>query len=573
MITLLFTSFAVFSADFQGKKIIEIHQPTKTEIELPDHQTKDFGQDYYLRLVSDLIKSDQVVVSGRISEKQIQDTEELVWSGPVVPALEMKVDLQAMSFVTGSRGNRMFYGFDEKNEKIGIRNEFPVKSKATAASYFYHSFDAKGDLETGSLSGLDLGEGFSLDVIFAFLKVKFATYRTRMKLGLQFHAPVTGEWMNRSLDIKGKGYFYDVVGGYLGYYGGLAVARRDAWLKSFQSLVAGSAAEITKVLKSVPLTGVVHGVVNTSQGPRYLIGTGFSSGIKAGVLYSNASRTHVFEVEKSVSSGSICILKSGDPNAVQINMVLTEWDPDTGREIASLSQMQSDGSHQEVSLPDQNIPKTQLGDPALDHEKRPSLWTLIKRLATLPYRIYRYFHYDQKLKSKQSIYQGEPLLAVIDTGLNYNHKKLKNHLWVEKDVSDLRYGWDFVSGDARPYDDHYHGTEVSLAALSQMRGGKIMPLKVFNPWGVTSSDHLVRAMKFAATHGAKVVLTAWKTFVDAEALKVMKRIAEENDIVWITAGEGNDLQAAILAGQAAQMRKDHPQYTALEVEKALKKTN
>ncbi|MCM0604626.1 MAG: hypothetical protein KA715_00895 [Xanthomonadaceae bacterium] len=562
MIAILLISLSSFGAGkkpvasppipLRGKKIIEITEPQSVEIELPDYQIKDFGQDYYLRLVSGLIKTDQFVVLNQIAEKQTGDTDEFVWNGPVIPSAQMQVGLKAMSFVTGSRGSRMFYGFDEKNEKLGIKNDFPVKLNTQAYQYFYESFAPRGDTETGSLSGLDLGEGISLDVIFAFLKVKYATYRTRMKLDLTFASPSRGEAINRTLDIKAKGYFYDVVGGYLGYYGGLSVARRDAWLKIFNELVTQSQIEITKMLDSMPLTGMLNEIVNTSRGTRYLVGTGLHSQIQKGVQYTNSDLSHVFEVEKSVSSGVICILKSGDPKSVQRNMLLSEWSPEALSQVASLAQMQKT-ANAEVNLPDQNIPKTKLGDPSLDNEDRPSLWTLVKRFFTLPYRILRYFEYDQKLKSKQTIYNGEPLVAVIDTGLNYNKKQLENHLWISPLKNDSRYGWDFISGDSRPFDDHYHGTDVSLAALSQMQNGKIMAIKAFNPWGVTSSDHLVRSMKFAISNGARVVLTAWKTFVDAEALKEMEKLAFENGVTWIRPGEKeSDHDAAIRAGIAAQ---------------------
>jgi len=65
-------------------------------------------------------------------------------------------------------------------------------------------------------------------------------------------------------------------------------------------------------------------------------------------------------------------------------------------------------------------------------------------------------------------------VAVIDTGVDYNHPDLINQIWsnsgetagdsIDDDGNgfpdDLR-GWDFVQGDNDPMDFHYHGTHVA----------------------------------------------------------------------------------------------------------------
>src|SRR5687768_552025 len=66
------------------------------------------------------------------------------------------------------------------------------------------------------------------------------------------------------------------------------------------------------------------------------------------------------------------------------------------------------------------------------------------------------------------------LVAVIDTGIDYFHEDLRANLWtnprevvgngVDDDgngfIDDV-YGYDFISKDSDPFDDHFHGTHVA----------------------------------------------------------------------------------------------------------------
>ena len=567
-----------------GKKLIQILPTKNVIVEMPDQEKRDFGNDYWMRLRTTLDRENAYVFydDSVIKEGQFADAGQHVWSGKQVPAIVLDADLKAMSFVAGSRGTRMFYGFDELNPKIEITNEFPIKTRNQAATFFAPAFNAKGDMATGTLAGLDLGEGISLDVVFAFLKVKYATYRARMRLDLNFLIPVTGQRIQKKLDVSAKGYFYDVAGGYMGYSGGLELARKDAWLKSFERLVDGTQAEMNHVIQKAPLTAVVNEIADTDHGRIYYLGTGMLSSIKPGTLYSDESRTHVFEVIQSVTSGSVSILKSGDPVSVRVDMTLTEWSPESLLNVSSLTQLQEVAPEPiKIELPNKNLEKVKFNNKELDQEKKPNVFELAKLLLTVPYRVWRYFQYDQKLKTEQSIYKGEPLVAIIDSGVDYNSEALENHLWVNPQGGDSFYGWDFVSGDPRPFGDHEHGTKTAVQALSKMVDGKVMALKTHNPWGVMRSDLLVRAMKFAVEKGAKVVLTDWSTFVNASAFKQMAELAKSNDVLWVSnTGDGmsypallhkqfdnivSDQNAANYSGRAAQVRATHPTWSVKQV--------
>jgi len=52
----------------------------------------------------------------------------------------------------------------------------------------------------------------------------------------------------------------------------------------------------------------------------------------------------------------------------------------------------------------------------------------------------------------------EIVVAVLDTGIDYNHPDLTANMWTSLEGY---HGYDFVNGDNDPMDDHYHGTHVA----------------------------------------------------------------------------------------------------------------
>ncbi len=139
------------------------------------------------------------------------------------------------------------------------------------------------------------------------------------------------------------------------------------------------------------------------------------------------------------------------------------------------------------------------------------------------------------------------VVAVVDTGLDYNHPDIWDNVWVSSEyISDVNddgeidlddvdvngnkivdpdemvdnmFGWDFVSDDNDPIDRHGHGTHVSgtIAAVGDNGVGvigvapraKIMPLKGLNDFGSGSSSGLSEAITYAATNGAHVINNSW----------------------------------------------------------------
>ncbi len=119
------------------------------------------------------------------------------------------------------------------------------------------------------------------------------------------------------------------------------------------------------------------------------------------------------------------------------------------------------------------------------------------------------------------------IVAVIDTGVDYNHLDLRNNIWVNnaeianngKDddgngyIDDI-YGWDCVGNDKDPMDDNGHGTHVAgiIAAENNKEGGigvaygcKVMVLKAGNSSGYFNNSDIAEAIQYAYMNGASVI--------------------------------------------------------------------
>ena len=119
------------------------------------------------------------------------------------------------------------------------------------------------------------------------------------------------------------------------------------------------------------------------------------------------------------------------------------------------------------------------------------------------------------------------VVAVIDTGVDYNHLDLRNNIWINNaEIPDNRkdddgngyvddiYGWDCVGNDNNPIDDNGHGTHVAgiIAAENNEIGGvgiaygcKIMVLKAGNSSGYFNNSDIAEAIQYAYMNGASVI--------------------------------------------------------------------
>lgn len=124
------------------------------------------------------------------------------------------------------------------------------------------------------------------------------------------------------------------------------------------------------------------------------------------------------------------------------------------------------------------------------------------------------------------------IIAVIDTGVDYNHSDLAGNIWTNTGevpgngrdddgngyVDDVR-GWDFANNDNNPMDDHNHGTHVAgiIAAKGNNANGivgvnwsaRIMPLKFMTATGQGSTFAAIQAIEYAVANGARVSNNSW----------------------------------------------------------------
>ncbi|MBM3887636.1 MAG: peptidase S8, partial [Verrucomicrobia bacterium] len=175
-----------------------------------------------------------------------------------------------------------------------------------------------------------------------------------------------------------------------------------------------------------------------------------------------------------------------------------------------------------------------------------------------------------------NIVTGSPsvVVAVIDTGVDYNHPDLTANMWtnpgetagngVDDDhngyVDDVR-GWDFYGEQNDPKDDHFHGTHVAGtigAAGNNGRGVvgvnwqvKIMALKFLSAGGYGYTSDAVNAIHYATIKGARIMSCSWGGGGYSQSLKNM-----------IDAAASAGVLMAAAAGNSSSDNDQYPMYPA-----------
>jgi subtilisin family serine protease len=127
---------------------------------------------------------------------------------------------------------------------------------------------------------------------------------------------------------------------------------------------------------------------------------------------------------------------------------------------------------------------------------------------------------------------GDVTIAVIDTGVDYNHPDIAASMWKNpKEIPgngrdddgngfvDDVYGYDFANNDGDPMDDHYHGTHCAgtIAGVGNNGTGvagvnwkaKIMALKFLDSNGGGATSNAILALQYAVKMGAKISSNSW----------------------------------------------------------------
>lgn len=153
------------------------------------------------------------------------------------------------------------------------------------------------------------------------------------------------------------------------------------------------------------------------------------------------------------------------------------------------------------------------------------------------------------------------VIAVIDTGIDYNHEDLKDNMWTneaelngEEGVDDDEngyvddiYGYNFQKGHGDPMDDHSHGTHCagvigavhnSIGINGVMKNVKLMALKFLGSSGGSSAG-AIAAIKYATKMKVNVMSNSWGGGGRSVIMENAIKDAEKAGIVFVAAA-GND---------------------------------
>jgi subtilisin family serine protease len=127
----------------------------------------------------------------------------------------------------------------------------------------------------------------------------------------------------------------------------------------------------------------------------------------------------------------------------------------------------------------------------------------------------------------------EVVIAVVDSGVAYNHPDLSENIWTNPGETDCTdgidndgngyiddcKGWNFVGDDNDPSDYNGHGTHVAgtIAAVGNNSAGvtgvmwkaKIMPLRFLGINGSGTTADAAAAILYATANGADVINCSW----------------------------------------------------------------
>lgn len=163
------------------------------------------------------------------------------------------------------------------------------------------------------------------------------------------------------------------------------------------------------------------------------------------------------------------------------------------------------------------------------------------------------------------------IVAVIDTGVDYNHPELRNMMWtnpgevagngIDDDLNgivDDIYGADFTSNNPKgdPMDRHSHGTHCAGIIGAQENNGegiagvasftqnkvKMMAVKGLDDRGSGTASGLLASLNYAIAHGARISSNSWgsRRSISNQTEEMWDNVLQNNLDHLFVAAAGND---------------------------------
>lgn len=159
----------------------------------------------------------------------------------------------------------------------------------------------------------------------------------------------------------------------------------------------------------------------------------------------------------------------------------------------------------------------------------------------------------------------EVVVAVLDSGVDFNHEDLKNNMWTRPanlaayrdaelgEINDL-HGYNGTDAIKDPMDDNGHGTHCAGIIGAEGNNGigvtginqkvQIMPLKFLGRGGFGSTNDAIEAINYAIARkldgvNVRVISASWGSTSKSKALEDTIKAAAEADILFVAAA-GND---------------------------------
>lgn len=138
------------------------------------------------------------------------------------------------------------------------------------------------------------------------------------------------------------------------------------------------------------------------------------------------------------------------------------------------------------------------------------------------------------------------VIAVIDTGIDYNHEDLRDNMWVNPDpnAEDV-HGYNFVTNTPNPWDGNGHGTHCAgtigavhdnaLGVAGVMADVQLVAVKFLSDFGSGTTENAIRSVDYATNLNVDIMSNSWGGGGRSQALEDAIWRAHERGILFVAA--------------------------------------